>query len=102
MMPAQLVNVAECATHQPPPPEQFLAELKLGLEALAVQPTDTALFGETFQDPVPQPDGSEKNQKGGYTALMNFQKICEMKGYKTEFLDDYFCAFVGAEHECSF
>lgn len=65
-MPAQLLNVTEAATHQVPPPE----ELKLGLEALMAQQfsvrpesTDTAIFGDTFTDPIPQPDGSNQSKR---------------------------------------
>ena len=60
MMPAQLLNVTEAATRPAPPPDKFMAQLKQGLEAVTVESMDTAIFGDTFTDPTPQPDGSNQ------------------------------------------
>ena len=50
------------------------------MEAPRESTADTALFGETFADPIPKAPGSEKNQKGGYDAMMNFRKVMEKQG----------------------
>ena len=80
MMPAQLVNVAESSLPKLPTPQEFLKDLERGMESLTSESTDTAPFGDTFSEIVPQPEGSTKNQKGAYAAIKNFQKVCEANG----------------------
>lgn len=93
MLPAQLVNVAEAALGETPSPADFLKGLKQAMESQDAAPADEALFGDTFPTTVPQPEGSEKNQKGAYVAITNFEKFCQYKGFQTDNLDIYMLAF---------
>ena len=92
MLPAQAVNVAEAAMPRPPPPCVFLEFLKKAMEAPKVPTADVQLFGDIFPE-VRQPPGTEKNQKGAYAAITNFQKVMVNQNVVIENLDDYMVAF---------
>ena len=81
-MPAQLVNVSKSNLPPLPTPEEFLKDAKRGMESLIKASTDSVLFGDTFSDAVPQPEGSEKNQKGAYIAKQIFKKFATLKDGK--------------------
>ena len=93
MLPAQLVNVAEAALGETPKVDEFLARLKKAIEPKEESEVDGALFGDTFKNVAPQPSGSEKTQKGGLKALLDFQKVLDHKALVITDLDDYFVAF---------
>ena len=93
MLPTQAVNVCEAALGRPPPSSVFLAGIKKAIEAPPQSTVDQALFGETFVDPIPKAPGSEKNQKGAFNAMNNFQKVLEKQGVVIEDLDAFMVAF---------
>ena len=93
MLPAQVTNVCEASLRQPPKTSIFLAGLKAAMEAPKVSTADVVLFGDTFSDPLPIPPGTEKNQKGAYNAITNFEKVMMTEGAVIEDLDDYMVAF---------
>ena len=93
MFPAQVVNVAEAGLKETPLVTEFLQRLQQAEEVLPGDQIDRELFGDTFAQHLPQPKRLEKNQKGGLKALLNFQKVNEMKKVNIEDLDLYFVAF---------
>ena len=93
MLPAQLVNVAEAALGEMPTPKEFLQRVTKAIEPQYESAVDSALFGDTFKNVGAQQVGSEKNQKGGLKALLDFQKVLDHKGVEITDLDDYFVNF---------
>ena len=93
MLPAQLVNVAEAGLRDTPSPDDFIRRLQKAVESQDETSVDSALFGDTFKNVAPLPAGSEKTQKGGLRALLEFQKVLDHKKLVISDLDDYFVAF---------
>ena len=81
MYPGQVVSLVEAALGPAPPTSLFLAKIVEGKDGPAGDSSiDGALFGNTFAEGTP-PKNSRQNQNYALKAALDFQRVCEKRGW---------------------